>query len=136
MEVCLENLPLCVSGLQGSGGLPLTRKVCYAVGGVPNQVTTAAIAASMQIYLLDVVQVEYVPQRNILPVLTFKLKRIPQMEAFYVSLILFVSPAWDAVSDPLIGYLVGRSPWTSIGKLTPWSVGWWRSYTLKKLRPE
>lgn len=44
------------------------------------------------------------------------------MEAFYVSLVLFVSRAWDAVSDPLIGYLVGRSPWTRIGKLTPWLV--------------
>lgn len=43
--------------LQGSGGIPLIRKVCYAVGGVPNQVTTAAMAVSLQIFLLDVVQV-------------------------------------------------------------------------------
>lgn len=111
------------SGLQGSGGIPLTRKICYAVGGVPNQVTTAAMAASLQIFLLDVVQVEYILQRNLLPVLTFKLKYIPQIEAFYVALILFASRAWDAVSDPLIGYLVGRSSWTRIGKLTPWLVG-------------
>lgn len=121
---------------QGSGGIPLTKKICYAVGGVPNQLTTAAMATSLQIFLLDVVQVEYVPQRNILPGLTFKLKNISQMEAYYVSLILFVSRAWDAVSDPLIGYLVGRSPWTSIGKLTPWWVGCWRSYTLKTLQPK
>lgn len=39
-----------------------------------------------------------------------------------MSLILFVSRAWDAVTDPLIGYLVGRSPWTRVGKLTPWLV--------------
>lgn len=39
-----------------------------------------------------------------------------------MSLILFGSRAWDSISDPLIGYLVGRSPWTSIGKLTPWLV--------------
>lgn len=45
------------------------------------------------------------------------------MEASYVSMILFVSRAWDAVTDPLIGYLVGRSNWTPIGKLTPWLVG-------------
>lgn len=57
------------------------------------------------------------------------------MEAFYVSLILFVSPAWDAVSDPLIGYLVGRSPWTPIGKLSPWLVGW-SVEELQKLHPE
>lgn len=46
-----------------------------------------------------------------------------QMEAFYVSMILFVSRAWDAVTDPLVGYLVSRSKWTPIGKLTPWLVG-------------
>ncbi|KAF7661089.1 hypothetical protein LDENG_00269850 [Lucifuga dentata] len=44
------------------------------------------------------------------------------MEAFHVSLILFVSRGWDAVTDPLVGYLVSRSNWTPIGKLTPWPV--------------
>lgn len=38
-------------------------------------------------------------------------------------MILFVSRAWDAVTDPLVGYLVGRSRWTPVGKLTPWWVG-------------
>ncbi|KAJ0064881.1 hypothetical protein NL108_017019, partial [Boleophthalmus pectinirostris] len=70
------------------------------LGGVPYQMTTIAIGVSLQIFLLDVVQ----------------------MEAFYVSLILFVSRAWDAVTDPLIGYLVSRSHWTPIGKLSPWLV--------------
>ncbi|XP_028265875.1 sodium-dependent lysophosphatidylcholine symporter 1-B-like [Parambassis ranga] len=83
-----------------SGGIPLHRKLCYAVGGVPGQVTAAAINVSLQIFLLDVVQ----------------------MEAFYVSMILFVSRAWDAVTDPLVGYLVSRSKWTPIGKLTPWML--------------
>jgi len=45
------------------------------------------------------------------------------MEASYVSMILFVSRAWDAVTDPLVGYLVSRSNWTPVGKLTPWLVG-------------
>lgn len=56
--------------------------------------------------------------------LNFKIKHliISQMEASYVSMILFVSRAWDAVTDPLLGYLVGRSNWTPIGKLTPWLV--------------
>ncbi|XP_024149255.1 sodium-dependent lysophosphatidylcholine symporter 1 [Oryzias melastigma] len=80
------------------GGFPLVRKVFYAVGGIPYQMTTAALNISLQIFLLDVVQ----------------------MKAFYVSLILFVSRAWDAVTDPLVGYLVSRSKWTPIGKLTPW----------------
>ncbi|KAM9429710.1 sodium-dependent lysophosphatidylcholine symporter 1-like [Salvelinus alpinus] len=81
-------------------GIPLSRKLCYAVGGVPYQITTAAIGFSLQIFLLNVVQIE----------------------AFYVSLILFVSRAWDAVTDPLVGYLVSRSGLTPIGKLMPWSV--------------
>lgn len=61
---------------------------------------------------------------------------IPQMQASYVSMILFVSRAWDAVSDPLVGYLVGLSNWTPIGKLTPWWVGGQRAdaVNLKNLR--
>lgn len=42
---------------QGSGGIPLARKLCYAMGGVPNQLTAVAIGVSLQIFLLDVVQV-------------------------------------------------------------------------------
>ncbi|XP_072304757.1 sodium-dependent lysophosphatidylcholine symporter 1-B-like [Eucyclogobius newberryi] len=90
----------CVQQNQTSRGISLRSKLCYAVGGVPYQMTTAAIAVSLQIFLLDVVQ----------------------MEAFYVSLILLLSRAWDAVTDPLIGYLVSRSSWTPIGKLPPWLV--------------
>uniref|UniRef100_A0A3B4YVZ3 Major facilitator superfamily domain containing 2a-like 2 n=1 Tax=Seriola lalandi dorsalis TaxID=1841481 RepID=A0A3B4YVZ3_SERLL len=82
----------------GSGGIPLARKLCYAVGGVPYQITAISIGISLQIFLLDVVQ----------------------MQASYVSMILFVSRAWDAVTDPLVGYLVSRSKRTPIGKLTPW----------------
>ncbi|XP_076022910.1 sodium-dependent lysophosphatidylcholine symporter 1-B-like [Genypterus blacodes] len=85
---------------RGSGGIPLVRKMCFAVGGVPNQITSVAMNVSQQIFLLDVVQ----------------------MGAFYVSMILFASRAWDAVTDPLIGYLVSRSRWTPIGKLMPWLV--------------
>uniref|UniRef100_A0A672ZH12 Zgc:171501 n=1 Tax=Sphaeramia orbicularis TaxID=375764 RepID=A0A672ZH12_9TELE len=79
-------------------GIPLARKLCYAVGGVPYQITNIAMGVSLQIFLLDVVQ----------------------MEAFYVSVILFVSRVWDAVTDPLVGYLVSRSNWTPVGKLSPW----------------
>ncbi|XP_047459242.1 sodium-dependent lysophosphatidylcholine symporter 1-B-like [Mugil cephalus] len=85
---------------EGVRGIPLSRKLCYAVGGVPYQITTVSIGISLQIFLLDVVQIE----------------------AFYVSLILFVSRAWDAVTDPLLGYVVSRSNWTPVGKLTPWLV--------------
>ncbi|KAM7405107.1 hypothetical protein PAMP_012392 [Pampus punctatissimus] len=98
---------------RGSGGIPLARKLCYAVGGVPYQITTVAIGVSLQIFLLDVVQ----------------------MEAFYVSMILFVSRAWDAVTDPLVGYLVTRTNWTPIGKLTPWLVELPPIHSDDKVRP-
>ncbi|XP_069035564.1 sodium-dependent lysophosphatidylcholine symporter 1 isoform X1 [Lepisosteus oculatus] len=80
--------------------MPLRRKICYAVGGAPYQMTSNAIGFFMQIFLLDVVQ----------------------MEAFYVSLILFLGRAWDAITDPLIGYVVSKSGKTRFGKLIPWAV--------------
>lgn len=43
---------------QRSGRIPLARKLCYAVGGVPCQMTTVAMGISLQIFLLDVVQVK------------------------------------------------------------------------------
>ncbi|CAL8367241.1 unnamed protein product [Lota lota] len=87
-------------GPDKTGAIPVARKICYAFGGVPYQITAVSMGISMQIFLLDVVQ----------------------MEAFYVSMILFVSRAWDALTDPLVGYLVSRSNWTPIGKLMPWFV--------------
>lgn len=140
-----EIFPVCSSlwFSQGSGGIPLARKMCYAVGGVPYQITTIAIGVSLQIFLLDVVQVRVkvvltnigLQTRPLICIssytmlctyLNFKIKHpsILQMEASYVSMILFVSRAWDAVTDPLVGYLVSRSNWTPIGKLAPWLVGW------------
>ncbi|XP_036386716.1 sodium-dependent lysophosphatidylcholine symporter 1-like, partial [Megalops cyprinoides] len=80
--------------------IPLSRKLCYAIGGAPYQMTNIALGFSLQIFLLDVVQ----------------------LDAFYVSLILFLGRAWDAVTDPLVGYLVSRSARTHIGKLLPWIV--------------
>ncbi|RXN12652.1 sodium-dependent lysophosphatidylcholine symporter 1-like protein [Labeo rohita] len=47
---------------------------------------------------------------------------VVQIEAFSVSLILFISHAWDAVTDPIVGYLVSSSSWTQIGRLLPWTV--------------
>uniref|UniRef100_A0A3B1J6K0 Major facilitator superfamily domain containing 2a-like 2 n=1 Tax=Astyanax mexicanus TaxID=7994 RepID=A0A3B1J6K0_ASTMX len=82
------------------GGIPLCMKLCYAVGGIPYQATNMAMAFSFQIFLLDVVQ----------------------MEAFFVSLILFVSRAWDALTDPLVGYVVSRSRRCPVGKLLHWSL--------------
>ncbi|XP_026718193.1 sodium-dependent lysophosphatidylcholine symporter 1-like [Athene cunicularia] len=79
-------------------GLPLCRKLCYAVGGIPYQMTGNALGFFLQIFLLDVVQLEPV----------------------HASLIIFLGRAWDAVTDPAIGFLVSKSPRRKYGKLVPW----------------
>ncbi|KFP65672.1 Major facilitator superfamily domain-containing protein 2A-A, partial [Cariama cristata] len=78
--------------------LPLWRKVCYAVGGIPYQMTGNVLGFFLQIFLLDVVQ----------------------LEPFHASLIIFLGKAWDAVTDPAIGFLVSKSPRRKYGKLVPW----------------
>ncbi|KAK7128660.1 hypothetical protein R3I94_017030 [Phoxinus phoxinus] len=81
-------------------GIPLSRKLCYAIGGMPYQMTATAKGFFMQIFLLDVVK----------------------MDAFSASIILFLGRAWDAITDPLIGYAVSKSGRTRIGKLIPWII--------------
>ncbi|XP_035286766.1 sodium-dependent lysophosphatidylcholine symporter 1-B isoform X2 [Anguilla anguilla] len=82
------------------GRLSVCNKLCYAVGGAPYQITGCALGFFLQIYLLDVAQVD----------------------PFYASIILFIGRAWDAVTDPTIGFLVSRSPWTRFGRMLPWIV--------------
>lgn len=43
-----------------------------------------------------------------------------QLEPFHASLILFLGRAWDAVTDPAVGFLVSKSPRRKFGKLIPW----------------
>ncbi|XP_073731171.1 sodium-dependent lysophosphatidylcholine symporter 1-like isoform X3 [Misgurnus anguillicaudatus] len=83
-----------------STGIPLSTKLCYAIGGMPYQMTSNAKGFFMQIFLLDVVK----------------------MGASYAAIILFLGRAWDAITDPLIGYAVSKSGRTRIGKLIPWIV--------------
>ncbi|XP_051887521.1 sodium-dependent lysophosphatidylcholine symporter 1-like [Pristis pectinata] len=78
--------------------LPLFQKLCFAVGGAPYQMTGNAIGFFLQIFLLDVVQ----------------------MEAFYASLIMFIGRIWDSFTDPVVGFLVCKSRRTRFGKLLPW----------------
>ncbi|XP_062850950.1 sodium-dependent lysophosphatidylcholine symporter 1-A [Trichomycterus rosablanca] len=75
-------------------------KICFAIGGAPYQITGSALGFFLQMYLLDVAQ----------------------LEPFYASIILFVGRAWDAVTDPTVGFLVSRSPWTRHGRMMPWIV--------------
>ncbi|XP_072226474.1 sodium-dependent lysophosphatidylcholine symporter 1-B [Leuresthes tenuis] len=80
--------------------LSVCNKLCYAIGGAPYQITGCALGFFLQIYLLDVAQ----------------------LDPFYASIILFVGRAWDAVTDPTVGFLVSRTPWTRFGRMLPWIV--------------
>uniref|UniRef100_A0A096MGY1 MFSD2 lysolipid transporter A, lysophospholipid b n=1 Tax=Poecilia formosa TaxID=48698 RepID=A0A096MGY1_POEFO len=78
--------------------LSICNKICYAIGGAPYQITGCALGFFLQLYLLDVAQ----------------------LDPFYASIILFIGRAWDAVTDPTVGFLVSRSPWTRFGRMMPW----------------
>ncbi|XP_037683517.1 sodium-dependent lysophosphatidylcholine symporter 1 isoform X2 [Choloepus didactylus] len=80
--------------------LSICNKLCYAVGGAPYQLTGCALGFFLQIYLLDVAQVD----------------------PFSASIILFVGRAWDAITDPLVGFCISKSSWTRLGRLMPWIV--------------
>lgn len=45
---------------------------------------------------------------------------LPQLDPYLASIVLFAGRAWDAVTDPTVGFLVSRSPWTRIGRMLPW----------------
>ncbi|XP_058234058.1 sodium-dependent lysophosphatidylcholine symporter 1-B [Hemibagrus wyckioides] len=80
--------------------LSVCNKLCYAIGGAPYQITGCALGFFLQIYLLDVAL----------------------LDPFYASIILFVGRAWDAITDPTVGFLVSRTPWTRYGRMMPWIV--------------
>ncbi|XP_019946454.1 sodium-dependent lysophosphatidylcholine symporter 1-B [Paralichthys olivaceus] len=100
----LLNKPLNSDGVQlakkyeHKDKLSICNKLSYAIGGAPYQITGCALGFFLQIYLLDVAQ----------------------LDPFYASIILFGGRAWDAVTDPTVGFLVSRSPWTRFGRMLPW----------------
>uniref|UniRef100_A0A7N6BHE2 Major facilitator superfamily domain containing 2B n=1 Tax=Anabas testudineus TaxID=64144 RepID=A0A7N6BHE2_ANATE len=81
--------------------LSLCSKLCFAIGGAPKEVAASATAFFLQIYLLDVAQIN----------------------AFQASMVLFIGKVWGAVTDPIVGFLIMKSRWTKIGRLMPWMVG-------------
>ncbi|KAK1171760.1 major facilitator superfamily domain-containing protein 2B-like [Acipenser oxyrinchus oxyrinchus] len=81
--------------------LSVCNKLCFAIGGAPNQVTGSATGFFLQIYLLDVARIS----------------------PFQASLVLFIGKAWGAVTDPVVGFFISKSKWTKIGRLMPWMVG-------------
>ncbi|XP_043111031.1 LOW QUALITY PROTEIN: sodium-dependent lysophosphatidylcholine symporter 1-A-like [Puntigrus tetrazona] len=78
--------------------LTVWSKVCFAIGGAPYQITATALGFFLQMFLLDVALVS----------------------PLNASVILFVGRAWDAVTDPTVGFFVSRSPWTRHGRMMPW----------------
>ena len=48
---------LCLPQDSRAGRLSFCTKVCYGIGGVPNQVASSATAFYLQLFLLDVAQV-------------------------------------------------------------------------------
>uniref|UniRef100_A0A8B9Q1J1 Major facilitator superfamily domain containing 2B n=1 Tax=Apteryx owenii TaxID=8824 RepID=A0A8B9Q1J1_APTOW len=87
-------------GPAGEYRLSVCSKLCYAIGGAPNQVAGSAAAFFLQIYLLD----------------------IAHITPFHASLVLFVGRASGAVTDPVAGFFISKSRWTKIGRLMPWML--------------
>uniref|UniRef100_A0A8P4K8T4 MFSD2 lysolipid transporter B, sphingolipid n=1 Tax=Dicentrarchus labrax TaxID=13489 RepID=A0A8P4K8T4_DICLA len=81
--------------------LTVCSKLCFAIGGAPKEVASSAISFFLQIYLLD----------------------IAQINAFQASMVLFIGKAWGAVTDPIVGFFITKSRWTRIGRLMPWMLG-------------
>ncbi|XP_062571621.1 sodium-dependent lysophosphatidylcholine symporter 1-A-like [Saccostrea cucullata] len=81
-----------------SHGLPIWRKICFAIGGIPYQITSTVLGFFMSIFLLEVAQVQ----------------------PAYVSVIVFGGKLWYAMTDPICGYLVNRTKPTSWGIYRPW----------------
>nr|KAF6308187.1 major facilitator superfamily domain containing 2B [Myotis myotis] len=97
--------PRSVSAKRGedrrAGRLSFCTKVCYGIGGVPNQVASSAMAFYLQLFLLDVAQIP----------------------AAQVSLVLFGGRVSGAAADPVAGFFISRSRRTGSGQLMPWVLG-------------
>ncbi|XP_031649182.1 sodium-dependent lysophosphatidylcholine symporter 1-like [Oncorhynchus kisutch] len=78
-------------------GIPLSRKLCYAVGGVPYQITTAAIGFSLQIFLLKVVQVLAMPFVVLSYVLLWFMPQDSMSQAFSVPWYLTASCLFETL---------------------------------------
>uniref|UniRef100_A0A3Q2HAA7 MFSD2 lysolipid transporter B, sphingolipid n=1 Tax=Equus caballus TaxID=9796 RepID=A0A3Q2HAA7_HORSE len=84
-----------------AGRLSFCTKLCYGLGGVPNQVASSATAFYLQLFLLDVAQIP----------------------AAQVSLLLFGGKVSGAAADPVAGFFINRSRRTGSGRLMPWVLG-------------
>nr|XP_031540906.1 major facilitator superfamily domain-containing protein 2B [Vicugna pacos] len=100
-ETTMVGELLCLPQDSRAGRLSFCTKVCYGIGGVPNQVASSAVAFYLQLFLLDVAQIS----------------------AAQVSLVLFGGKVFGAAADPLAGFFINRSRRTGSGRLMPWVLG-------------
>ena len=75
-------------------------QLCYGFGSIPYGATGALIGFYFNIFLLETVHID------------------PGL----VSIIVFGGRLWDAITDPIIAYLIIFSPLTCIGRLKPWII--------------
>ncbi|XP_038057628.1 sodium-dependent lysophosphatidylcholine symporter 1-like [Patiria miniata] len=78
--------------------LSLRSKICYGLGGIPYQLTNTVLGFYINVFLLETAKVP----------------------PFYTSAIVLTGRIWDAMTDPLIGFLVFRTKNKRFGKLKPW----------------
>ncbi|XP_071807606.1 LOW QUALITY PROTEIN: sodium-dependent lysophosphatidylcholine symporter 1-like [Asterias amurensis] len=86
-----------------SPGLKLSKRarICYGLGGIPYQLTNTVLGFYINVFLLETAKVP----------------------PFYTSAIVLIGRVWDAITDPIIGFLVFRTKSTHrFGKLKPWMV--------------
>ncbi|XP_012582807.1 PREDICTED: major facilitator superfamily domain-containing protein 2B [Condylura cristata] len=81
--------------------LSFCTKMCYGIGGVPNQVASSATSFYLQLFLLDVAQIS----------------------AAQVSVVMFGGKVSGAAADPVAGFFINRSRRTGSGRLMPWVLG-------------
>eukprot|EP00051_Salpingoeca_urceolata_P005405 m.73008 g.73008 ORF g.73008 m.73008 type:complete len:536 (+) comp14302_c0_seq1:315-1922(+) len=98
----LEDAPLLGADGKSAGfadgpRLPFGRKIAFAIGAVPPALTNAAIGFYFTPFLLETADIR--------PIVA--------------SMILLLSRFWDAITDPVIGYLTAKTH-TRYGQLRPW----------------
>eukprot|EP00039_Didymoeca_costata_P024711 m.11211 g.11211 ORF g.11211 m.11211 type:complete len:547 (+) comp4399_c0_seq1:131-1771(+) len=97
-----DRSPLIKSSTEdprGDGKIPFMTKFAFALGAIPNQIIHTVIGFFLTSFLLDVVN----------------------LSASVTSIAMLFGRAWDAVTDPMIGFLVQRTH-TKWGSLKPWII--------------
>lgn len=82
-----------------SGELSVFQKLCFGVGGLPYEMTSNCLGLFIPTFLLE----------------------IAGLRPRDLSIILFYGKVWDALTDPLIGYVVSKTE-SRFGKLRPWII--------------